>query len=277
MGFRVRALPLVALVAALNGCGDHGVDTTAPKVPLAYTRFVNAVADTGGTDWRFIDQIENSPVAFGLTFRSFTPYQATAPGARLLRVFPASTDIDITSRRLIDTVLTLEADRYYTLVHIGYADAGRSPRHRILLVQDTIPSPPAGSVAIRALHLATGIAAVDVFASDAASTTPLPETPTFTGTQFASATRYSSVPAGSLKIRVTATDLRSPLLANADAPAGVAANAAQQLTAIGGSNISGSVISALFLPSSVPGSSAPQTPAAFASPSILYLIDRHPR
>jgi hypothetical protein len=65
------------------------------------------------------------------------------------------------------------------------------------------------------------------------------------------------------------------VVANAIAPPGEAAVPVDNLTAIGGSNMGGSAITAFAFPKSVAGSKAPQT-AAFNSPAIVYPIDRHP-
>lgn len=272
---RKRLSPILAAFLLLGCRGDGGV-TLAPRVPLAYTRFVHAVADTGATDWRFVDQIENSPVAFGLAFRGFTPYQATAPGSRHLRVFPTSTDINVTSRFLIDTALTLAPDTYYTIVHLGYADASRAPKQQIVVLTDVMPTPDAASIGVRAVHLGTGLGAVDLFASSAGGTTPLPAAPFISGEAFGVASAYTLMPAGPLAIRVAVQGQRSPILVDAAAPAGVAGDPSLNLTTIGGSRMPGSVISAFFVPRSVAGTSAPQTPA-FAAPALVYLIDRHPR
>ena len=79
----------LALVGALMavGCDKDDGPFFAPQVPLAYTRFINAIPDTGAVDFRFIDLLEYSPFAVQLTYRGFTPYQGTAPGARHLKVF----------------------------------------------------------------------------------------------------------------------------------------------------------------------------------------------
>jgi hypothetical protein len=67
----LNAITAVATIAALAACSsDAGKVFTADNGPIAYVRFVNAVPDSGAGDWRFVDQIEGSPVAFGLTFRS---------------------------------------------------------------------------------------------------------------------------------------------------------------------------------------------------------------
>lgn len=272
-----RSLALLALAAAsLCGCDDDSGVTFTARVPLAYTRFVHAVADTGPTDWRLIDQIEHSPVAFGLAFRGFTPYQATAPGERRLRVFPTSTDINVTSKFLIDTLLTFENDTYYTIVHFGYADQSRLPAHQIALLRDDIPSVASGNIGIRVLHLGSGLGDIDVFADTLGGSSPLPASPLFIGLSFNSAALYALVDTGRLALRVTNTGQTSPIVVAAIAPPGEAAVPTQNLTAVGGSRMGRSAISAVILPRSVAGTSAPQG-TAFSAPALLFLIDKHPR
>lgn len=260
-------------IAGIIACGGDGGVMTAPPQPSAYTRFVHAVPDTGASDWRFIDQIELSPPAFNLPFRGFTPYQATAPGLRRLRVFPSSTNIDVTSRFLIDTVLTFEPDVYYTLVHLGYARDGVAPRHRILLLRDEFPRQQTGDVAVRAVHLGSSIGDVDVLADTSGGG----------GWQVlvsrlshASATSYAQMPPGSLVVRFAPADDSGESIASGVSPEGEPAVVSANLTAIGGSRMPGSAISALLFPRSVAGSSAPQGPA-FSQPGVGFLIDRHPR
>ena len=257
------------LVAA---CSDGGDDVIlAPKVPLAYTRFVNAVPDTQPTDWRFIDQLENSPTAIGLAFRGFSPYQATAPGARKLRVFPADTNVTVVQQMLIDTTITLTAGTYYTLVHLGNA---RGNADRLLVIQDDIPNVQTTNIALRAVHAGVGLANLDVFVSDTASSLPLPATPQFANLAFAAASAYATRAPGAFRLRAT-TSGQTAVVANAIAPPGAAAVPVDNLTAIGGSNMGGSAITAFAFPRSVAGSRAPQT-TAFTTPAIVYIIDRHP-
>jgi hypothetical protein len=258
------------LVAA---CDDGGDDVVlAPKVPLAYTRFVHAVPDTQATDWRFIDQLENSPTAIGLAFRGTSPYQATAPGARKLRIFPADTNVNVVQQMLIDTTITLTAGTYYTLVHLGNA---RGNADRLLVIQDDIPNVQTTNVAIRTVHLGTGLTSLDVFLSDTASALPLPSSPQFANLAYASASAYATRAPGAFRLRTT-TSGQTSIVANAIAPPGAPAVPVDNLTAIGGSTMGGSAITAFVFPRSVAGSKAPQTPSAFTSPAIVYLIDRHP-
>jgi len=67
--------------------------------------------------------------------------------------------------------------------------------------------------------------------------------------------------------------------ATATAPPGAAADATNNLTAVGGSTIEKSVFTGFIFPRSIAGSQAPQTttPVNFQIPSIVYLVDRHPR
>src|SRR5687767_4837776 len=227
------------LVAA---CDDNGSEVIlAPKVPLAYTRFVNAVPDTQPTDWRFIDQLENSPTSIGLAFRSFSPYQATTPGARKLRVFPADTNIAVVQQMLIDTTITLAAGTYYTLVHLGNA---RGNADRLLVIQDDIPNVQTTNIALRAVHLGTGLTNLDVFLlSDTTSAAPLPATPQFANLAFAAASPYATRAPGTFRLRATSSG-QTTVVANAIAPLGAAAVPGDNLTAIGGSNLGGSVITA---------------------------------
>jgi hypothetical protein len=93
---------------------------------------------------------------------------------------------------------------------------------------------------------------------------------------YAAASTYSLAAPGAFTLRATPSGATTPVMANVVAPAGVAGNPSANLTTIGGSTQAGSAITAFLLPRSVAGSAAPQT-TAFQSPTILYLIDRHPR
>lgn len=266
---------LVLGLVTLAACSEDDGVIVAPKVQLAYTRFIHAVPDTSAMDWRFIDILENSPTAFGLTYRNFTPYQATAVGTHQLRIFTTSTNIDVTSVPLIDESVTLQANTYYTIVHVGYARAGQSPADKLVVLTDNIPDVATGSVAVRAVNLATGLGNLDIFASASGGTTPLPASPLFTNVAYLSATAYSNLTPGPLALRATAAGQKT-VMADSLAPAGLAPDPSANLTAVGGSTRGGSAFSAFAFPRSVAGSGAPQG-AVFQSPGITYIIDRNPR
>jgi hypothetical protein len=275
---RTRFALLLAMPFLVAACEDDAGPFVAPTVPLAYTRFVNAVPDTFATDWRFIDQLENSPVAILNPFRGFTPYQATAPGARRLRVFtnPGGTfpDINVVSQILVDTTINLTAGTYYTLVHVGFTRAGQSPADRLMVIEDKIAD-PGSNIAIKAVHLGSGLANVDLFAADTLASVPLPSSPLFAGLTFGTVSNYSTRAPGGFALRMTSSGQTTPLLSAVSLPRGDAGNPAANADPIGGSLQAGSVITAFVLPRSVSGSPAPQT-AAFQSPTILYIIDKNP-
>src|SRR5215216_7399182 len=115
----MRITFLLACAALVGACSaDSTAVFTANNGPLAFTRFVNAISDSGAGDWRFVDAVENSPTTFGLPFRSSFPgagYQGTGAGSRHLRVFQSSTDIAQTQKVFFDTTFTFESGKHYTL------------------------------------------------------------------------------------------------------------------------------------------------------------------
>jgi hypothetical protein len=159
-------VPLLAIAA----CGDDdGVTTVGPPEPAASVRFINAVVDTGMVDLRFTDRVENLPTLMGVAFRGHSGmYQRVGSGNRETRVFPSSSDINLTSIRLVDQVTSLNANQRYTFVYAGRAAAGapQAERHRLAVIEDvplaSLPVPAAGTIAIQALHTAVGVGNVDV-------------------------------------------------------------------------------------------------------------------
>lgn len=273
-----RIALLFAGALALAACDESGTDAIlAPHPPLAFTRFINGVADTGATDWRFIDRIDYSPIALGMPFRGFTPYQGTATGARQLRIFPTSTDITVTSQQLIDETVTFEAGKYYTIIHTGYARTGSAPADNIIVMEDPIPTGIAATnFATRFVHLGTGLGAMDAHAVATTSSSIATSTPLFANVAYASQSAYNSTrPLGAFAFRAAAAGQTATVTASAAAPAGSAADPTNNLTAIAGSSQGGSAFTAYLFPRSVAGSRAPQT-AAFTSPAIVYLYDKHP-
>lgn len=267
---RVQSIGL-ALVGALAivGCSKDDGPFLAPDVPLAYTRFINAIPDTGSVDFRFIDYLEYSPFGLQMTFRSFTPYQGTGTGARHLRVFTnpgGTTTLSQVTNILLDENLTFEAGKYYTIAAVGYSRSGSSPGLVLQVYEDAIPD-PGSNVAYRTVNLASGLGTVDVSIT-ATSTSTLPATPDFSGVAFLGASAYITRATGAAVYRVT-----GPATVNSTAPAGAAGDPLNQLTTIGGSGQAGSVVTGYVFPRSVSGSKAPNV----TSPSVIFIVDKHPR
>lgn len=259
----------ILTLAALTACGKDASVTLAPTPPIAYVRYVHVVPDTTGMDWRPIDAVTNSPWAFNMTFRANTPYQAMGAGARHLRIFPTSENINITSQVVIDTTITFAEKTYYTLVHIGLARPGQAPADRIWVVEDQIPATISSSqIALRVINAGIGLGSVDVGTSNST-------TGTFSSfasnVAYATASAYQLVPTGARALRATDIGGANVVAAAAALPVGAAAGGG--LSAAGGTDVGGSAITAIVVPRSVAGSGAP---AAFTTPGIIYLVDRAP-
>ena len=165
------ALATSALVAACGGDGSTAI--LANNGSVAFVRFINAIPDSGGQDWRFVDQVEGSPTTFNLTFRGIFPgaaYQQAVVGTRHLRVFqsafdqsygdPTQASPDIVSTVFVDTSFVLAEGHHYSLIAVGSLKAKTA---KLLITDDAFPD-PGGSVAVRVVNL--GVApTIDVYAS----------------------------------------------------------------------------------------------------------------
>lgn len=271
--------PLGLALAALAACGEASNDPTTPNTPsLAFVRYINAVPDTLNTTVRFIDQVAYSPMTFvNVPFRGLGQgnYQPTQVGARRFRVFTAETADPVLGFSpaantvvLVDTTITFEAGKYYTLLHAGFARAGSTPRQRIVVINDNLPTPGA-QIAVRAIHAAFGVGTVDIYATPTA-TSPLTGTPLFRGVATEAVSAYQNVAPGAFAAQIAAAGSTESLVAAA-APAGTAGTTAAD--PIGGATIAGSVITAVAFPAT-PANKI--TVPRFTTPGIVYFIDRHP-
>lgn len=274
---RVSRLGLVMVGALLaTACNKDDGPFFAPQVPLAYTRFINAIPDTVPVDFRFIDLLEYSPFALQLPYRQFTPYQGTAPGARHLRVFTNwggdSVYLRHTTVQLADETPTFEAGKYYTIVATGFSRAGSTPALKVQVYEDPIPD-AGGNVAFRVVNLAAGMASVDVGVT-AASGDPVPA-PTFSNVPYLGASAYVTRATGDAWFRVQESGSASEIVAGNGrrAPPGVAGDPLNNSTTVGGSGQAGSVVTAYLFPPSVAGSRAPSV----TTPTLVFIVDKHPR
>ena len=273
-----NALMILAALGVAACTGDGG-PFLAPVVPLAYTRFISAVPDTFATDWRFVDAIANSPTAILQPFRGFTPYQATTPGTRQLRIFPnpggTFVPIDVVTQVMIDTLLTFAEGKYYTIIHIGLSRTGGTPSDRVIVLEDAIPENIGTQIAVRTVNLGVGLGSLDVYAAPS-TTAPLPSSAAFANLAYGAQSAYAMMAPGTLALRVTAAGTNTPVLANIAAPAGAVADPANLLTTIGGAAQPGSAFTAFIFPRSVAGTAAPQG-TAFQSSAIVYIVDKNPK
>jgi hypothetical protein len=269
----------IVALATLAACSSDAGPTTPAAQSLAYTRFVNAVVDSGPTDWRFIDQIENSPTTFGLTFRQTFPgagYQATGSGSRHLRVFPTTTDINLVSTVLFDTTFNFEQGAHYTIMAAGALRSGAPTKAQLYIFKDDFTDPGSG-ILVRALN-AGATATADVYASASGGTSPLPSSPLVSAVAQFTASPYKPMSTGPLALRLTSSGSTS-VLVDATAPAGLPADRVNNLSAVGGSTIAGSGFTAIFFPAATvnsPSAGSAACTAKCAAAGVVWIVDRYP-
>jgi hypothetical protein len=276
---RVSRIGLACIGALLAvGCSESDGPFFAPEVPLAYTRFINAIPDTGAIDFRFVDLVEYSPFAVQLAYRGFTPYQGTATGARHLKVFTnpggSNTLIQHVTNVVLEESPTFEAGKYYTLVAVGYSRTTGTPRVKLQVYEDPIPD-PGTQVAFRVVNLATGLSSLDVSLTST-STDAIPATPNVADNlAYLAASAYLTRAPGNAWFRVQESTSAAEIVTGngRQAPAGAAGDPLNNLTTIGGSGQAGSAVTAWIFPRTVAGSTAPSV----TTPSIIFTVDKHPR
>ena len=183
-----RMLAAAFVVAGITACESDPTSTEVSPDPFSSIRWVNAVADTVAMDYRIIDVPTNASEP-NLAFRASSGnWRNLPPGTHRIRVFftnttAAGTDVSVVSQVIVDTTLTFEQDRKYTIVHYGFTKAGATPADRLILIEDVPPTPAAGQIGLRAINAAPALGTVDVFAepATASSTAPATTPPIFSG------------------------------------------------------------------------------------------------
>lgn len=272
----LQRLVLVTLCAAsIAACERNTSGTPFEPDPLAAVRFVNAVPDTMAMDYRIVDIVTNAGL-YDAAFRGNQGFYSTIlAGQHTIKVFLSSTDPAITQTVVNETTFNFVEGKSYTFVHSGFMRSGQTPAVAAAIVEDALPTPAAGKIAVRALNLAAGLGAVDVFVGTDADTTALPSTtPRWTNVAFGAFTPYVDMDPAGYVVAATATGTTTPMLVRrTTAPAGLAASGTT--SAIAGVTIAGSALTIVVFPRSVSGSSAPQT-SAFTRPAAAFLYDRRP-
>jgi len=267
---------LCCVLAVAVGCKK---DATFSEVqpPQAAVHWIHAVPDTGEMDMRPIDIISNAGL-FDAVFRGSTMfYQGIEAGTRHIRVFMSSPNPAITSVPILDTTVAFTSPNAYTVIHTGFARTGSTPGRVLWIVPDAGADPGANNIGIRVLHAGVGMANIDVrFTRHAADT--LPDTPAVAAIAYKGIGTYvplvrDSLAADSLRVVVTAAGTKTPVLFSIKLPRGTAGTTISN--PIAGASVAGSVLTAVIVPASVVGSTAPQG-GAFAAPSAVFLVDRRP-
>ncbi len=270
----LRLIPLAALAASVAACEKGTEGTPFEPDPAASVRFINAVPDTMPMDYRFVDFVTNAGM-FGATFRTNqAQYYAVLAGQHTIRVFLSDSNLTVAQTVVNETTFEFVQGKLYTFVHSGFMRSGQTPAVTASIVEDAPPTPAAGKIALRALNLAAGLSAVDVFVGTTTSGLPA-ATPRWSNIAYGAFTSYAEVDPAAYRVAATAAGTTTPLLvANTAAPPGD--TAIGKSSPITGVRIAGSVLTVVVLPRSVAGSAAPQT-SAYQSPAVVFLNDRRPQ
>lgn len=280
---RIYQLSLLCLAAGVvNGCLPEEVVLTE-DIPTAGVRFVNAVPDTFGFDFKPVDIVENSTF-YGVTFRSTSQifYKNARAGQRHFRIYLSPPDLNapaeeqqaIASTIVQDIPTDLVAGHRYTFILWGFSRTGSTPGMTLTILDDD-PADPGAQVAIRVVNAAAGLGPLDVFhyARGTTGTTcpgggTVPATPTWAAVAALTVSPYVAAATGQICYRVTAAG--TALFTDPVALIGAAATV--DLDAIPGTTVAGSAISGFVFPRSVAGSRAPN----ITTPGSLFIWDRRP-
>ena len=261
-------------VSTMVGCGEASNEPTTPNTPpLAFVRYINAVPDTLNTTLRFIDQVAYSPMSFAnVAFRGLGQgsYQPTQAGSRKFRVFTADVTNYSTAGNtqiLVDTTIIFEAGKYYTLLHLGYARTGSTPKQRIVTINDVFPAQSTG-IALRAIHAGLDVGNVDIYATPT-TTDVITGAPLLANVALNTVSAYIARATGAFAARVTAAGSTTAVISTA-APAGIAGSAS--VDPLGGATIAGSIITAIAFPATPTNSAG----ARFTTPGVAYFVDKQP-
>ncbi|MFL5543200.1 MAG: DUF4397 domain-containing protein [Gemmatimonadaceae bacterium] len=164
-----RTLMAAFSVAGLAACGSDDITKVVEPAPFSSIRWVNAVSDTVAMDYRIVDYPSNASEP-NLAFRASSGnWRNLPPGPHHIKVFftnttAAGTDVSVVSQVFVDTTLTFEQGKKYTILHYGFAKTGATPKQQLVLIEDVPPDPSAGQIGLRAINAAPALGAVNVYA-----------------------------------------------------------------------------------------------------------------
>lgn len=263
-------------LSALTACGGSDGPTLNTATNLAYVRVINAVPDTQVMIYKFTDKLENPLDANGTSFRTASAYQGYQAGQRQFRAFmlnAAASPAIAAGAPLIDQVIALAPNTYYTVVHYGRAIPATADS--IAVIIDSVPSTATlgANIAVRALHYATGVSGIDVFTTRL-TTTALPATPAFANLGYKASTGNTytiRLGADSLAARVRVVAAPTVVL-SAQGMAGEAGT--DQRNPLSGTRIAGTSLSVVAFPAPTAATRASGTAAAADTlPSLRWFVD----
>lgn len=263
------ALTAIGMIAACSRDTGPTVNTLGPR---ARVRVINAIPDTIAMDYRFADSVE-APIELGLVFRTASSYQPFKVGARRLRAFAASNVPAIVfGAPIIDQVVNLQADKWYTIIHVGLANTAGGTGDSVIVLTDSVPTFGAlnNGIGIRGIHAIPGVGAVDVFTTRTVAAA-LPATPLFANLTYGRTTGYiRQATPDSVAARFSVRGANPAVVLTSLAMFGVAGTTAAN--PIGGTRIANTSLSAVAFPAGL-GARATGTATA---PSVVWFVDGDP-
>lgn len=292
---RILTLSVLCLaVGVVNACRpDEIIETDA--IPSAGVRFIHAVPDTGGMDFRFVDFAENN-VQWQIAFRNTPTLNAAGangvPGATFVQYKPAraaggdcasatscqrhfrifmNPNCSATACNTVlagvvmkDTTVTLEPGKLYTALLWGYANPtgpGRpagAPAMRLTFMEDAVTD-PAANVALRVINASD--ATIDARYYPAAGAAP-GATIALAMAPLSISSFVTDAPA-QYRFDIDLAGTATNLFANAiDRIAMIGADAVTvapgPFDAIPGTSVAGSAVTGIIFAPSVVGTAAPQ-------------------
>lgn len=295
-----RTLLLGSAVLAVAACSSDPISKVVTPDPSAAIRWVNAIPDTVGMDYRVVDYPSNASEPNLLFGASSGNWRIIPAGSHHVQAFfscPAALTGSVGNPCQVpavvgtvidDATFNLEAGKKYTILHYGFAKAGATPAKKLILIEDIPPVVPAGQVAIRVINAAAALGTVSVFSNLATATGGAAiGTPAFTSVAPGTVSTWVNFPVatGTNSYRISATAPGSTTaLVDFLAPAGTVAVAATVTTgaldAVPGARIDGSAFTivifgprvAYTLNSSIGGGPV----AGSATGAATTLLDRWP-
>ena len=190
---RMHRLPLGAFwltlaVVALTGC-NTGKGVVDPAVQFAALRISNLIPDASGP---LNVTLDGRNFVSGLNFEGLTQYQQIDSGSRVIQLSVAGG-----ANNMLTTTLNFTGTSNYTLVAYGPV-----AEPTVVLISDVRIDPGAGLFNLRLINAATGVSAVDIYATapganlDAAA-------PSIAGVTLGSSSGFVTLPSGNVEIRIT--------------------------------------------------------------------------
>ena len=295
-----RTLLLGSAVLAVAACSSDPVSKVVTPDPSAAIRWVNAIPDTVGMDYRVVDYPSNASEPNLLFGTSSGNWRIIPAGSHHVQAFFSCPSTltqsvgnpcqvpSVVQTVIDDATFNLEAGKKYTILHYGFAKTGSSPAKKLMLIEDVIPTVPAGQVAIRVINAAAALGTVNVYSALAAATGgAVSGTASFSNVAPGTASAWVNFPVatGANSYRVSATAPGSTTaLVDFLAPVGTAAVPATVTTgaldAVPGARIDGSAFTivifgpkvAYTLSSSIGGGPV----AGSSTGTAATLLDRWP-